>query len=132
MIIGIGIDSIEIARFADWHTRPHNELRKLFSDAEIAYCLSSPTTAAERFAVRFAAKEALFKALSNIEGFKIPFLSLCKVTSIEHSCKGIPTIKTPWDSIIPESSALLVYSIKAHVSLSHSDTMATAMVVLEK
>lgn len=64
MVLGIGIDSVDIARFEQWHTYSHKKLLRVFSPAEIAYSLENPTKSAERFAVRFAAKEALFKALT--------------------------------------------------------------------
>ena len=37
--------------------------RRLFTDSEIGYCMSAPHLVAERFAVRFAAKEATTKLL---------------------------------------------------------------------
>ena len=50
MILGVGIDAVEIARFADWHTKSDKQLRRIFSEEEMAYCLSVPAKTAERFA----------------------------------------------------------------------------------
>ena len=41
MILGIGIDAVEIERFKDWHTKPVNQLMRIFSAEEIAYCLKA-------------------------------------------------------------------------------------------
>ena len=60
MVKGIGIDSIEIARFRLWHTYSYRQLSRIFSSEEIDYCLSNIIKSSERFAVRFAAKEAFF------------------------------------------------------------------------
>lgn len=63
MIIGIGIDLIEVPRFEQAMKR-HGErfLDRLFTAGEIAYC-QSKARAVEHFAARFAAKEAGMKAL---------------------------------------------------------------------
>ena len=54
MIVGIGIDLIEIEKIAkDLHSDVY--LRKVFTEAEIALCKTS-VNSAERFAGRFAAK----------------------------------------------------------------------------
>lgn len=55
-IIGHGIDLVDVDRFR------HNERRSLFTEPELAYCLSKPDPA-PHLAVRFAAKEATMKAM---------------------------------------------------------------------
>ncbi|OFW22057.1 MAG: holo-[acyl-carrier-protein] synthase, partial [Acidobacteria bacterium RIFCSPLOWO2_02_FULL_59_13] len=63
MIVGIGVDLIEVSRLRLAIER-HGErfLRRVFTPAEIAYCQSKKNPY-ERFAARFAAKEAAMKAL---------------------------------------------------------------------
>jgi holo-[acyl-carrier protein] synthase len=62
-IIGIGIDATDIPRIASAIERYGDRfLRRVFTDAEIAYCLKRRTPAIN-FAGRFAAKEAGMKAL---------------------------------------------------------------------
>ncbi len=78
MIIGIGIDSVEIHRFADWHLKSSTSLKRIFSEAEINYCLRIQSKSAERFAARFAAREALFKALTPILKKPPPLLTLAR------------------------------------------------------
>lgn len=61
-MIGIGIDTVEVARFRAALARTPGLRDRLFTPAEQAYCESAndPT---ERYAARFAAKEATMKAL---------------------------------------------------------------------
>ena len=84
MILGIGVDTVEVNRFSEWHTYSKKKLLRIFSDEEIEYCLSNPNKSAERFAARFAAREAFFKALSYAYPSKnVPFLTLCKAIIIK-------------------------------------------------
>lgn len=123
MIVGIGIDSIEIARFAQWHTYSQKQLLRLFSHEEIAYCLSVTTKSAERFAVRFAAREALFKAYSaENPGHQIPFLKFCKAVTISKK-NGIPVVVID-PQIITASYTILI-------SLTHTATTATVFAIFE-
>lgn len=63
MIVGTGIDMVEVPRVAAAIAR-HGErfLRRIFTEAEILYC-DSKANRAERYAARFAAKEAGLKAI---------------------------------------------------------------------
>jgi holo-[acyl-carrier protein] synthase len=63
MIIGIGVDLVDVRRFEAIIFRwQHRFLRRIFTDAEIRYC-NTKKHPAQRFATRFAAKEAFIKAL---------------------------------------------------------------------
>lgn len=61
-MIGIGVDLVDVDRFRRSLLRTPGLVERLFTEAERAYCeaRNDPT---ERFAVRFAAKEATLKAL---------------------------------------------------------------------
>ena len=84
MILGIGVDTIEIERFELWHTYSQKKLLRIFSALEIEYCLAQQNKSAERFAARFAAREALYRALSYAyPDNKLPFLTLCAHTTIQ-------------------------------------------------
>ena len=63
MIVGIGVDLCEVDRMEAAIAR-HGErfLARIYTDAERAYCESKPNRM-ERFAGRFAAKEAAMKAI---------------------------------------------------------------------
>jgi len=63
MILGVGVDIAEVSRVREALDR-HGErfLDRVFTAREIAYCRSHRTSY-DRFAARFAAKEAMMKAL---------------------------------------------------------------------
>ncbi|MBS1848520.1 MAG: holo-ACP synthase [Actinobacteria bacterium] len=64
-IVGVGIDLVEITRVAKALERRPGLRDRLFTDVERAYCDAGRTRAkrAQRYAVRFAAKEAAMKAV---------------------------------------------------------------------
>ncbi len=69
-MLALGVDLVEVDRISALVARKGMErLRRLFTAAELAYALSSPPLAAQRLAARFAAKEALRKAI----GYAVPF-----------------------------------------------------------
>ena len=60
----VGIDLVRISRIEEsWRRFGERFLRRLFHADEIAYAMSSPALSAQRLAARFAAKEAVLKAL---------------------------------------------------------------------
>lgn len=62
MIVGVGVDLIEIDRIAAALAKRPRFAERCFTDAEAAYCLARAYPA-QHFAARFAAKEAVGKAL---------------------------------------------------------------------
>ncbi|MGN0023999.1 MAG: holo-ACP synthase [Candidatus Avelusimicrobium sp.] len=60
-IIGLGTDLIEVERIKAFAEKPA-ALARIFSEEEIAYCLARKNRY-QHLAVRFAAKEAVYKAL---------------------------------------------------------------------
>lgn len=123
MILSIGIDTIEISRFSHWHTYTPQKLGRIFSSEEIHYCLAEPAKSAERFAVRFAAKEAAFKALSSAyPDKKLNFISLaplCEITKVHN----VPTMTI-------NLSITKLQQTKALLSLTHTRNIACAIVIL--
>jgi len=122
MILGLGLDLVEIARVAEMLTRwPQRFVERVFTPEEIAACESRGSRAAA-FAARFAAKEAFAKALGT--GVDKDFS--WKDFAVHNENNGRP---------LPRLSARLaarLQGVKVHLSLSHSDHYATAVVVLEK
>ena len=116
----IGIDAVEIERFSTWHTKSYKSLRRIFSEKELVYILSAPIKSAERFAVRFAAKEALFKICSQL-GLSVPFLSLTHASEI--ILLPHPVFSIDWQKL-----SLLQPKYVFSVSLTHTRTMAIACV----
>lgn len=129
MILGIGIDSVDIKRFASWSLYSPKILRRIFSEQEIAYCLQNPAKSAERFAVRFAAREAFFKALSTYQPeHNLPFLTVCRLVTIEKNKNNSPHLLVNWEKMV---SLYPIKPVKILVSLTHTSLIATAFVILQ-
>lgn len=62
-MIGIGIDAVDVERFRQTLVRSPRLADRVFTDAERAYA-SAQRDPTQRLAARFAAKEAVLKALS--------------------------------------------------------------------
>jgi holo-[acyl-carrier protein] synthase len=126
MILGIGIDAIEVVRFADWHMMPHEQLARIFSPKEIVYCLQSQDKGAQRFAARFAAREAFFKAFNQFQpDAQIPFLTWCKKLAIIKDEQGVPSLQVDWPPKLINTPDVLL-------SFTHLKEMAIAWVILQK
>ena len=121
MIIGIGIDIIEIRRIERALTPRFIE--RVFTPREITYC--EPSRRTEKYAARFAAKEAARKAI----GAATPVTALSwHDVEIISSSEGAPQI------FFYGRAAELIKKLKvtrAHVSMSHSVENAIAQVILE-
>ncbi len=132
MIIGLGIDSIEIERFAHWHRFSKQSLLRIFSDEEITVCLQSETNAAERLAARFAVREAFFKAIqSAYPTTPIPFLSICRIISLSNAQNGSPTLIINGDMLQKLTNNAISSPLSSLVSITHTRTTATACVLLQ-
>jgi holo-[acyl-carrier protein] synthase len=124
MIVGTGVDITEVDRIEAAVKRFGDRfLKRVFTPAEVRYCMCKPN-AAERLAARFAAKEAGMKAIG---------------TGLRH---GIT-----WQDVevlrLPGQRPVLTFSGKAaefaerlgckrtHLSLSHTKEQAIAHVILE-
>jgi holo-[acyl-carrier protein] synthase len=131
MILAVGIDTVEVHRFDTWHTKSNRSMRRIFSEEEIAYCLQHTRTSPERFAVRFAAKEACTKALSGmLHPHVVPFLTVCKAVSIAKHPTGLPYITIQW-SLLPVG-CFDTQGIVWHLSLTHTASLATAFLIVER
>ena len=109
--IGVDIESIE--RFEALDKKDSNRfIAKIFTKKEVQYCFSKKTPA-QHMAVRFAAKEAIIKAISSL-GKKAPAFN---AIDIINDAKGIPSVK------------LKGYNIK--ISLAHCGDKAIAFVMVE-
>ena len=89
MVRGLGIDSIEIERIRAVRARHGDRfLRRVFTDSERRHCLGRPDPDAS-LAGRFAAKEAMLKALGTGAGSGIGF----KDVVIVSAGRGIPRVE---------------------------------------
>lgn len=126
MIIGIGVDIIEIERVRQAIQNNKNFLSKLFTEREIDYFISRNMNS-EVIAGNFAAKEAVSKALgTGIRGFSF------KDIEILRNELGKP-------EVILHNGANLIgnklvennNSLRVHLSISHNNSSAIAYSVLE-
>jgi holo-[acyl-carrier protein] synthase len=115
VIIGVGIDVVDIGRFEESLDRTPAMRERLFTEAE----RSRPTAS---LAARFAAKEALAKALGAPTG-----MGWCDA-EIVNEASGNPQFEIRGSV---QARADLLGARTIHVSLSHDAGIASAMVVLE-
>ncbi|GAA2097969.1 holo-ACP synthase [Microlunatus panaciterrae] len=115
MIVGVGIDVCDVDRFAETIRRRPGLVRRLFTEAEAAKPIASQ-------AARFAAKEALAKALGAPSGMSWVHAEVLTDADGRPSFKLIGTVAE-------RAAALGVQVI--HVSLSHDAGIASAVVVCE-
>ena len=113
MIDGIGIDVVDIERFKESIDRTPGLREKLFTPAEARKPIAS-------LAARFAAKEALYKALSPAHGLS---WHEAEVINFEN---GKPAF------LFRGAIADLIDGAQVHLSLSHDGGIASAMVILER
>jgi phosphopantetheine--protein transferase-like protein len=126
-MLALGIDAVEIERCQKWSAYSIRTLQRLFSLQEITYCLSMPHKAAERFAVRFAAKEALYKAICHaFVDQKISFLRLCRLSEVTLLDRR-PAVYVDWQALGIEAQ-----NISIAASLTHTKSLAIASVVIFK
>jgi holo-[acyl-carrier protein] synthase len=114
LIEGVGIDIIEIGRIAESIQRPRFRER-IYTEAEREYC--GATASAERYAGRFAAKEAIAKALGGSLVWQ----------EVEILCapSGAPVPR------LHGAAAARLAGRRLHVSISHCHEYAVAQAVVE-
>ena len=124
MIVGTGIDIAEVPRIAQSIERFGNRfLQRIFTGGEIRYC-DSKANRAERYAARFAAKEAAMKALGTGWSHGVRWVD-CEVVRLPG---GRPSIH--FHGKAGEIAATLGVK-NAALSLSHTAEQAIAQVILE-
>jgi holo-[acyl-carrier protein] synthase len=116
-IVGIGVDIEDISRFQGLTVeKDASFLNKLFTEKELNYCFSSGNPA-EHLAARFAGKEAIIKALSQLERFEADYRDI----EIVNDKMGIPGAR-----VLKEGFAVLDILL----SLSHSQETAIAFTIV--
>lgn len=124
MIVGTGIDIAEVPRIRDSIARfGERFLRRVFTEGEIQYC-DSKANRAERYAARFAAKEAAMKALGTGWNRGVRWRDI----EVVRQPGGRPTIR--FRGKAAEFAAVLGATNVA-LSLSHTTEQAIASVILE-
>jgi holo-[acyl-carrier protein] synthase len=124
MIVGTGIDITETTRIGEALERHGGRFsRKIFTPGEIAYCEQFKNRA-ERYAARFAAKEAAFKALGTGWGNGVRWLDV----EVMHLPSGKPELRLAGRA---EQVARELGVRRMAVSLSHSNEYVVAQVIFE-
>jgi holo-[acyl-carrier protein] synthase len=125
MIVGLGIDIAEVDRIESAIRRYGQRfLQRVFTAAEIEYC-QSKANAFERFAGRFAAKEAAMKAIGTgwRRGVRWRDFEVVREPS------GRPSIRF---SGVAAGFAERLGMKRALVSITHTAAQAIAQVILEQ
>lgn len=120
MILGIGVDVVEVADLARRLER--ETFLKVFSDRELAYADSLPLRRSEILAARWAAKEAFVKAVGTGLRLEWPMREI-EVVHGENNRPAIVLGQALHDALSPGA--------RIHCSLSHTPSWAVAYVVIE-
>ncbi len=119
-VIGLGTDVVDVARFCEALQRTPTLLDRLFAHDEQVYALAAadPT---ERFAARFAAKEAVLKAL----GLGLGAMALRDIVVVRAE-SGAPSIELRGSA----AEVAAEHGVgRWLLSMSHAGGVATATVI---
>jgi holo-[acyl-carrier protein] synthase len=119
MIVGIGIDLAEVERYRFTPEKLERFARKIYTDEELRYALRKRNSS-QSLAGFFAAKEAARKAF----GMAIPWRQI----GVTHLPGGAPRLTL---SGVAADMALQRGVIAAHLTITHTERTAAAVVVLE-
>ena len=116
-IVGIGVDIEDISRFQGLTVeKDASFLNKLFTEKELNYCFSAGNPA-EHLAARYAGKEAIIKALSQLERFEADYRDI----EIVNDKMGIPGARVLKEGFV---------GLDILLSLSHSKETAIAFTIV--
>ncbi len=122
-IIGHGVDLVEIARI-ERMLEDHGDrfVERCFTSGERAYADASPAVRGERYAARFAAKEAVLKALGTGLRDGIEWVDI----DVVRDAAGAPSVALTGRAVeVARARGIEAWAI----SLSHAGGMAMASVV---
>lgn len=124
MILGVGIDLIEVARIrASFEKFGERFLQRILRPEEIGYCLLHKNPS-PHLAARFAAKEAISKAFGTGLGAELGWQDM----EIVRKESGEPIVRLHGKGLkLLEARG----AAKVHISLSHTEQHATAVAILE-
>ena len=121
-ILGIGVDVVDVKRMkAAIDAWGPALVKKMFTETEVAYCKSKKKPH-EHFAARFAAKEAVSKAMET--GWSGQFR--WRDVEVVNEISGAPKV------VLHDYVASQLAQCKVHVSLSHTENTVVAFAIIEK
>jgi holo-[acyl-carrier protein] synthase len=125
MVYGIGTDLIEVERIRAIIDKKQGFREKVFTPDEIIYCESRPKSKAEHYAVRYAAKEAFFKALGTGLRSGMSFLDL----EVMNDALGKPELIIRGDT---QKKLSKWGDVTILLTMTHVKQMAAAFVIIQK
>lgn len=139
MIKGLGVDAVEIQRFMPWVHYPRMQLARIFSASELDYCFALCASVAthhaviaQRLALRFAAREAFFKALSSFDlAHTVPFLTVCRHVVIHKQHSGALSVLVDWQALRKAGLSISSDQLIIHLSATHTAVTAFVTVIIE-
>jgi len=121
----VGVDVVEVARFKGLDYSSHRQFyERVFTSKEIEYCLSFKAPA-PHFAVNFAGKEAVYKAINKFYDVKLRDIEILRD---EDGAPHVNLHLNPCGSKNESQETRL--SLEVKVSLSHSPSYAVAFAVV--
>lgn len=124
MIVGLGVDLIEIERVKNAHLKHGDRfIKRLYTGAEADYCLRKKDPYPS-LAGRFAAKEAVIKAFSHGFGGRWKWTHI----EVTRELSGKPSLRFTG---IMEKLRVERNINQVHLTIAHSKRDATAVVILE-
>lgn len=121
MVVGVGIDIVEIGRIKEAIMKNDRFLSRVFTENERDYAIVENQIKFSSLAGMWAAKEAYAKATG--KGFREFSL---KDVEVLHDDLSAPYLK------LHRQAAANLADARVHISISHSDFMATAYCIIEK
>jgi holo-[acyl-carrier protein] synthase len=118
-ILGLGVDICEIARMERALERHPTMRERVFTPEEIAYC-DTKARPAESYAGRFAAREAMIKALGGYRGKRWQDISVARAPS------GAPAIRLEGNA---KRRADMLGIERVLVTFTHEKTNAVAFAI---
>lgn len=125
MILGTGIDIIEVGRIETAHKKFGGRfLKRILRPAELDYCLSHKSPG-PHLAARFAGKEAISKAFGTGIGAQLGWqdMEICR----KESGEPYVVLHGKGKKLLRQRRGRIV-----HISLSHTAQFATAVAILER
>jgi holo-[acyl-carrier protein] synthase len=128
MAVFCGTDIISVARIKNSITElGETFIKRIYTDEEINYCESKRMCKFQSYAARFAAKEAMYKALSPESADNVSWHDL----EIVKKKNGKPVAKLS-GRLKDEADKKEISDEDIDISLSHDDSYAIATVVIKK
>jgi len=122
----IGVDVVEVARFKCLDYPSHKQFyERVFTSREIEYCLSFKTPA-PHFAVNFAGKEAVYKAINKFYDVKLRDIEILR----DNDGEPHVNLHLNYQDATKNESQGMTLPFEVKVSLSHSSSYAVAFAVV--